>query len=231
MHICNHLSVLLHFVHLSFSNLLCTSTRPSLAGNRRVFCLTSQLKLGVLLQFPLLKKKEPCLFSIYLWHAAHRLHVRRRERFFTAGGSGSLRSTSQRLSDFQSLSWILHLQPSERGGGSGGAAGSAGWVVIDVWPRCCVGLAHSNEYASTYKTCTHIYMHLCFMHQCRERHSIYSRMFHISLNNTSTCQHSSPTCDLIFQRWSRPSCLPHHLSFSFPSFPSSLTPSSFIYHS
>ncbi len=73
-------SLYLSIVVLTFSDLHSTSTCLSLAGNRRASFLTSQLKLGVSLQFPLLKK-EPSMFSIYISHAAHRLHVRHREGF------------------------------------------------------------------------------------------------------------------------------------------------------
>lgn len=52
---------------LTFSNLHSTSTRLSLTGNRRI-SLTSQMKLGVSLQFPLLKKRKPGVLSIYISH-------------------------------------------------------------------------------------------------------------------------------------------------------------------
>lgn len=126
--------IFLSFWVLFWLSLICTL--PLLAYHwqeiGRSFFLTSHLKLGVSLQFPLLKN-ELSVFSTYstfLTHAAHWLHVRRRER--VAAGS-----SSPRLSDFQSLSWILCLLLAERGGCSSGAVGSTRWdvwMVIDMWP-------------------------------------------------------------------------------------------------
>lgn len=122
IHLCLRLSVLLSIIVLTLSRLRSTSACLSVAGNRRVFFLTSQLKPGVSPQFPLLKK-EPSTFSIYLSYAAHRL--RAQGEVFTAGGSGSHRSTSQHCSDFHFLSGTPHLQ-HQRGSGRSGAVGSTG---------------------------------------------------------------------------------------------------------